>query len=161
MVCSPASPNVPISRSRGGFSLIELLTTMVVIGILAAIAIPSFRDASYRADARKVMTDVSAIRVALYEYREDNNNSLPPTARWGTVPPGLEPYLNNVDFEYKDLEYRLRTRNRRGRVDIFVRYPRNHPIGLALRVFERPGRDSGTVTWNRRRARFRLLENNQ
>lgn len=150
-----------IPQSRGGFSLIELLTVMIVIGILSAIAIPYLRDAAYRADARKVMTDVSAIRVAVYEYREDNNNSLPPTARWGTVPPQLVPYLNNVDFQYKDLEYRLRTRARRGRTDVFVRYPRNHPIGLALRVFENPGNGSGTVTWNRRRARFRLLESNQ
>lgn len=146
---------------RAGFSLIELLTTMVVISILAGIAIPSLRDASYRADARKVMSDVNAIRVALYEYREDNNNTLPPTAPWNTVPPGLVPYLNNVDFTYKDLDYRIRTNERRGRADLLVRYPRRHAIGTALRTFERPGRDSGSVAWNARRTRFRLLERNQ
>lgn len=149
------------SDSRAGFSLIELLVTMTVISILAGIALPSLRNASYRADARKVMSDVSVLRVAVYEYREDNNNTLPPTAAWNTVPPGLVPYLNNVDFSYKDLEYRLRTNRRRGRVDLIVRYPRRHAIGLALRTFERPGRDSGSIAWNARRTRFRLLERNQ
>lgn len=148
-------------QRRGGFSLIELLTVMIVIGILSGIALPNFRVATYRADARKVISDISALRAAIYEYREDNSNTLPPTAAWGTVPAGLVPYLNNVEFTYKDLTYRLRTRANRGRVDIFVRYPRNHPIGLALRTFERPGNDSGSVTWNNRRTRFRILENNQ
>ena len=128
-----------VDSRRGGFSLIELLTTMIVIGILSGIAIPYLRDAVYRADARKVMTDVSAIRFAVMEFREDNGR-LPNTASWGTTPPDLVPYLNNVDF---------------------VRYPRRHPVGMALRAFERPGRDSGTVTWNNRRSRFRLLERNQ
>ena len=154
----------PVSARRkagqGGFSLIELLTVMVVIGILAAIAMPTMKDAVYRADARKVMTDVAAIRTAIYQFREDANR-LPRRARWGTIPPDLEPYLNNVQFEYKGLRYRLISRNRRGRVDIIVRYNRRDPIGAALQAFARPGRDSGSITWNRRRTRFRILENNQ
>ena len=145
---------------RAGFSLIELLTTMVVISILAAIAIPNFRESIARADARKVVTDVSAIRTALYEYREDAGQ-LPRTARWGVVPPELVPYLNNVEFEYKTIEYRMRTNRRRGRVDILMRYRRNDEIAAALQTFARPGNDSGSVTWNRRRMRFRLLQNNQ
>lgn len=149
-----------LTDRRAGFSLIELLTTMVVISILAAIAIPNFKESVARADARKVLSDVSAIRTALFEYREDAGR-LPRTARWGTVPPDLEPYLNNVDFEYKSIEYRLRSRRRRGRVDILLRYNRNNEIAAALRTFARPGSDSGSITWNRRRMRFRLLEQNQ
>ena len=148
------------SARRGGFTLLELLTALIVIGILGGIAIPSLRQAVYRADARKVLTDVSALRVAIFEYREESGN-LPPTAAWSTIPPVLVPYLNNVQFTYKDLQYRIRTRNNRGRVDIFVRYPRRHPIGAALSAFARPGNDSGSVTWNNRRTRFRILENNR
>lgn len=149
------------TNSRAGFSLIELLVTMVVISILAGIAAPYMRDASSRAEARTVLGDVNAIRVALYEYREDNENTLPPTAPWNTVPPSLQPYLNNVDFSHDALDYRIRTNQRRGRVDLIVRYPRRNLIGMALRTFERPGRDSGSVAWNGRRTRFRLLEGNQ
>lgn len=146
-----------VGTGRGGFSLLELLTAMIVISILGLVAIPNFKRAVHKADARKVLTDMTAVRAAVYEYREDEGR-LPPTARWGTVPPTLEPYLNNVDFQYKSVEYRIRSNRRRGRVDFFVRYPRNDEIGLSLQTFSRPGRDEGSVTWNRRRTRFRLLE---
>lgn len=145
---------------RGGFSLIELLTTMVVISILAAIAIPNFRESVARADARKVMTDVSAIRTALFEYREDAAG-LPGFAFWGTVPTELEPYLNNVDFEYKTIRYFFWPNERRGRADLLLIYPPDDPIAAALRPFARAGSDSGSITWNRRWMRFRLLEDNQ
>lgn len=152
--------NRRIDSRRAGFSLIELLTTMVILGTLAGIAVPSFRDSVAKADARKIMTDVAAIRTALFEYREDAG-ALPPTAPWGRVPDGLSAYLNGVDFAYKDVTYRMVARPRRGRVDLVVRYPRNGPIAGALRVFDRPGNDSGSATWRRARMRFRLLEDNR
>lgn len=145
---------------RGGFSLMEMLTAMIVLSILGGVAIPTMKVAVDRAEARKVMTDVNAVRVAVFEFREDHGR-LPARARWGTLPAELAPYVNNVDFGYKDLEYRLVSNERRGRVDVLVRYPRRHPIGDALQTFSRPGRDSGSVTVNARRARFRLLENHQ
>lgn len=145
---------------RGGFTLIDLLTTMIVVSILAAIAIPSFKEAVARADARKVLTDVAAIRIAVHEYRQDAN-ALPRGARWGATPPDLAPHLNDVDFVYKDVEYRLTSNRRRGRVDLTVRYPRDSAIGAALVTFAQPGSDSGSVTWSRRRTRFRILEQNR
>ena len=145
---------------RAGFSLVELLTTMVVIGILAAIAMPAFRNSIARAEARKVMTDMAAVRTAVFQFREDEGR-LPRRARWGQIPPDLADYLNNVDFEYKTLQYRLTSNNRRGRVDFLVRYDRNDPIAAALLTFARPGTDSGSATWARRRMRFRILENHQ
>ncbi len=148
------------SDRRAGFSLIELLTTMVVIGILAAIALPSFRESIARAEARKVMTDMAAVRVAVFQFREDEGR-LPRQAAWGTVPPDLVPYLNNVDFTYKSLTYRLKSNARRGRVDFLVRYARNDPVSPALAVFARPGNDSGSATWGRRKMRFRILENDR
>ena len=146
-----------VGSGRGGFSLLELLTAMIVIAILGLVAIPNFKRAVHKADARKVLTDMTAIRSAVYEYREDEGR-LPTTAAWGTVPADLVPYLNNVDFRYKSAQYRIRSNTRRGRVDFLVRYPRNDELGLSLQTFSRPGRDEGSITWNRRRTRFRLLE---
>ena len=148
------------THGRGGFSLIELLTTMVVIGILSAIAAPYLRGAIDRADARKIVSDVAAIRVGLMEYREEHDG-LPGTADWGEIPPDLAPFLNNVDFTYKDVEYQVRTTDAHGRVDVFVRYPEQSPISEALLTFDRPGDDAGSMTWDRERMRFRLLEDNK
>lgn len=150
--------SVGLAGSReGGFSLLELLTAMIVISILGLVAIPNFKRAVHKADARKVMTDMTAVRGAVFEFREDEGRP-PRTRAWGTVPAELEPYLNNVDFRYKSVEYRLRSSPRRGRVDFLVRYPRNDAIGASLQTFARPGGDEGSVTWNRRETRFRLME---
>ena len=146
--------------SPGGFTLLELLVTMIVVAVLAGIVAPKLRSAIFRAEAAKVVTDMNRVRVAVFELREESGG-LPRRARWGSVPRDLVPYLENVSFKYKDLEYRLTTNTRRGRVDFYVRYPRNSPIGNALQRFRRAGRDSGSVTWSRRRTRFRLLENNR
>jgi prepilin-type N-terminal cleavage/methylation domain-containing protein len=146
--------------ARAGFSLVELLTTMIVLGILGGVALPTLRAATYRADASKVATDMAAVRSAVFEYREDANR-LPRTAAWRTIPRDLAPYLNNVLFVYKNLDYRLVTTAGRGRVDFIVRYPRNSQAGAALRRFRRPGNDSGSVTWSATQTRWRLLEDNQ
>lgn len=147
-------------RGRGGFTLLELLVTLSVMGTLAGIAVPNFRSAVYRADAAKIMADMNVVRLAVFELREESGG-LPGRARWGSVPADLVPLLDNISFTYKNLEYRLTTNARRGRVDFLVRYPRDSPIGNALKRFRRAGRDSGSVTWSRTRTRFRLLEENR
>jgi prepilin-type N-terminal cleavage/methylation domain-containing protein len=147
-------------RARRGFVLIELLTALAVLAILGGIALPSLRAAVYRADAAKVVTDMTAVRQALFDYREDSNR-LPRTSPWGRAPPELESYLEELPFRYKDLDYRVVVNRRRGRVDFYVRYPRGSHIGAALQRFRRPGSDSGSVIWSLRRTAFRLLEDNR
>ena len=51
---------------------------------------------------------------------------------------------------YKDLRYRLRVNRVRGRVRFQVRYPRDNPIGEALKRFRR----RGEVNWNRTTTTF-------
>lgn len=148
------------ASGRGGFSLIELLTAMVVIGILAAIALPNFRAAIVRADASKVASDMTVVRTAVFEYREDNSGGLPRSAGWGRVPPDLAALID-IPFTYKDLEYRLVTNANRGRVEFRVRYARGSDLGAALQTFMSPGTASGSVTWTARQTRWRLLEGNQ
>lgn len=142
-----------------GFTIIEVLIAMTVVGILAGIAIPNFRAAITRADAARVASDMTLVRTAVFEFRE-GDGSLPRSARWGTVPPDLAA-LVDIDFSYKNAEYRLVTNQSRGRVEFRVRYPRGSELGAALQGLMQPGSGSGSVTWTARQTRWRLLENNQ
>jgi type II secretion system protein G len=54
-----------------GFTLIELLIVVAIIGILAAIAIPSFLEAQVRAKVAKVQAEYNTLRTALYAYHID------------------------------------------------------------------------------------------
>jgi type IV pilus assembly protein PilA len=63
------------AQSESGFTLIELLVVMLIIGLLAAIAIPSFfnqRDKANDADAKE---QVRTAQTAIETYATDNNGS--------------------------------------------------------------------------------------
>ncbi len=140
-------------RRNAGFTLIEVITTMMVLGILAGIAIPSLTAAIVRADGARVISDVRNVELAVKQYVE-STGQLPRNSRWGQAPPDLSEYLGDVSFEYKSLDYRLLRRTRQGQVILRVRYPANDRIGTELARYRR---DDGSVTWTRRRADFYLV----
>ena len=60
-----------LKREQGGFSLIELLIVVAIIGIIATIAVPQLLDAIDRGRQRRTMADMRNIATANGTYRVD------------------------------------------------------------------------------------------
>jgi type IV pilus assembly protein PilA len=54
--------------TKKGFTLVELMIVVAIIGILAAIAIPNFVDMQYRAKRAEVPSNVDGIKTAQIAY---------------------------------------------------------------------------------------------
>ena len=67
-----------------GFTLIELMIVVAIIGILAAVALPAYQDYTARAKMSEVVLAASACRTSVTEiYQTNNGASLPVGGAWG------------------------------------------------------------------------------
>jgi len=73
-------------KTQGGFTLVEILIVVVILGILAAIVIPQFTSASTEAKESALVSDLQAMRSQIELYKIHHDDQLP-----GTV--------SGVDFE--------------------------------------------------------------
>jgi len=61
-----------VPRGQGGFTLIEILVVVVILGILASIIVPKIMRRPEEARRTKAIVDIKAIEMALDLYRLDN-----------------------------------------------------------------------------------------
>ena len=62
-----------IKRQRSGFSLVELVVTLMIVSVLGALAMPSYRDHQDNVNMALALVDMRRIANALEVYFIDNN----------------------------------------------------------------------------------------
>ncbi len=87
----------PESRPHDGFTLVELLIVIVILGILAAIVVPKATNASREASQSAFIASVRTYAGAASLYHAKTGDHLPDGSS-GLVPPGFEPYINVSDW---------------------------------------------------------------
>lgn len=86
--------NLNARRRAGGFTLLELIVVIAIIGILATIALPALRDVPRRAQEAALKTDLRTMRDVINQYYGDK----------GRYPPTLEAlveagYLRDIPID--------------------------------------------------------------
>jgi general secretion pathway protein G len=131
MHSTPTFPARPVPRARklaqAGFTLIELMVVLVIIGVLAALIVPNVLDRADDARVTAARTDVNNLMQALKLYKLDNQRY--PTGEQGLqalitkptaspVPPNWKPYLEKLPNDPWGRPYQYLNPGVKGEIDV-------------------------------------------
>ena len=89
---------IAVYQQQQGFTLLELLVVLAIIGILSAIAIPSYRDYIIRGKITEATSNLGDMRIKLEQFYQDNRTYVGACVG-GTVAP-LPTGSNALSFTY-------------------------------------------------------------
>jgi general secretion pathway protein G len=111
-----------------GFTLIELMVVLVIIGVLAALIVPNVLDRADDARVTAARTDVHNLKQALKLYRLDNQrypsaeqglDALVRKPSVGTIPPNWRPYLDKLPADPWGRPYQYVNPGVKDDIDVF------------------------------------------
>ena len=98
-----------MNTAQKGFTLIELMIVIAIIGILAAIALPAYQDYTARAKLGEAVLAASTCRTTVSEVYQSGGATLPTANTWGCevgVGRGAKPstkYVQSVETDEKGI----------------------------------------------------------
>ena len=84
-------------RTQAGFTLVEIMIVVVIIGLLAALAIPAFGRVRAASQNARFISDLRVFAQAFEGYAA-LNGAWPPNAGSGTVPAGMSGDFNESNW---------------------------------------------------------------
>lgn len=89
----------PLKKKQGGFTLLEVMVVVVILGILASFVVPNLLGNKEKADQQKAVTDIVALENALDMYKLDNGS-------YPTTDQGLEALVSKPHSSPEPRNYR-------------------------------------------------------
>ena len=91
-----------MKRIQQGFTLIELMIVVAIIGILAAVALPAYQDYTIRAKMSEVILAMSSCRTSITEVYQSGPTTAPAVNGWGceiTTASQQTKYVNTISTD--------------------------------------------------------------